>query len=100
MPKLLNIERASFKFAGEEHGEVIYDNGACPLNIGDKISLIPTHCDTTVNLYDHFIIYSGEFVTDVWKIGAREDPVKSFNYPIPELNFVSLISHLTTAQAT
>ena len=71
VPKLLNIERASFKFAGEEHGEVIYDNGACPLNIGDKISLIPTHCDTTVNLYDHFIIYSGDSVTDVWKIGAR-----------------------------
>ena len=71
VPKLSNIERASFKFAGEEHGEVIFDNGACPLNIGDKISLIPTHCDTTVNLYDHFIIYSGDSVTDVWKIGAR-----------------------------
>lgn len=70
-PVPVNQPGASFKFAGEEHGELVFENGNCPLALGDKVSFVPTHCDTTVNLFDRFIAYSGEDVVDVWNIAAR-----------------------------
>lgn len=70
-PVPVDLPGASFKFVGEEHGELFWEDGGCPLSHGDKVRFIPTHCDTTVNLYDQFIAVSGENVTDVWKIAAR-----------------------------
>jgi len=66
-----HLPEASFKFAGEEHSELKFENMNCPLKLGDKVSFVPTHCDTTVNLYDRFIAFSGDDVVDVWNIAAR-----------------------------
>ena len=70
-PVPVNMPGASFKFAGEEHSELVFENDSCPLALGEKVSFVPTHCDTTVNLYDRFIAYSGDDVVDVWNIAAR-----------------------------
>ena len=70
-PIILDLPGATFKFAGEEHGEIFWDTENCSLKIGDKVNFVPTHCDTTVNLYDNFIAYSGNSVTDIWPISAR-----------------------------
>ena len=70
-PVPLAVPGAAFKFAGEEHGELTWEDGACPLALGDKISFVPTHCDTTVNLYDRFIVTSDDEVTGAWDIAAR-----------------------------
>ena len=70
-PVLQNLPHASFKFAGEEHGELAWENGGCPLALGEKVFFIPSHCDTTVNLYDRFIVVRDRIVTDVWDIAAR-----------------------------
>ena len=70
-PSPQNLPEARFKFAGEEHSELSFGNNNCPLKLGDKVSFIPTHCDTTVNLYDRFIAFSGDEVVDVWNIAAR-----------------------------
>ena len=70
-PVPINLPAAEFKFAGEEHSELTFKGGTCPLELNDKVVFVPTHCDTTVNLYDRFIAYSGEDVVDVWNIAAR-----------------------------
>ena len=70
-PVPVDLPGASFRFAGEEHGELTWDDGVCPLALGDKVRFWPTHCDTTVNLYDQFIVTSGDEVTGVWNIAAR-----------------------------
>lgn len=70
-PVPLDVAGAAFRFAGEEHGELSWPDGPCPLTLGDKATFVPTHCDTTVNLYDRFIVTRGEEVTDVWDIAAR-----------------------------
>ena len=70
-PMPQNLPEARFKFAGEEHSELSFGNRNCPLKLGDKVSFIPTHCDTTVNLYDRFIAFRGDEVVDVWNIAAR-----------------------------
>jgi D-serine deaminase-like pyridoxal phosphate-dependent protein len=37
---------------GDEHGAVI---GAAPLPaLGERVALVPGHCDPTVNLYDRY----------------------------------------------
>jgi len=70
-PVPVDLPGASFRFGGEEHGELVWENGACPLALGQKVMFWPSHCDTTVNLYERFIVTSGEDVTGVWDIAAR-----------------------------
>lgn len=61
-----------FEFAGDEHGMIRTRNGEfIDLNIGDFIELIPSHCDTTVNLYDRFIVIRGGLVEECWNVATR-----------------------------
>jgi len=60
----------TFSFAGDEHGHLRF-TGACPLEIGAQVRFIPSHCDTTVNLYDQYVVVEGDDVVDVWDIPAR-----------------------------
>ena len=48
----------SFDFAGDEHGVITSNKDYIDLEIGDQVELIPSHCDTTINLYDHFYLVS------------------------------------------
>ena len=41
------------------------------LQLGDKLMLIPGHCDPTVNLYDEIICVRGGKVEAIWPISAR-----------------------------
>jgi D-serine deaminase-like pyridoxal phosphate-dependent protein len=41
------------------------------LGFGDKIRLIPGHCDPTLNLYDWYVCGPGNRVEQVWPITAR-----------------------------
>lgn len=52
---------------GDEHGGV---RGARLLP-GDRIELVPSHCDTTVNLYDEYVCMRKGVVEAVWPIAAR-----------------------------
>ena len=41
------------------------------LGLGDKIRLIPGHCDPTVNLYDWYVSIRANRVEQLWPITAR-----------------------------
>ena len=62
----------SFEFAGDEHGIIRRrDGGTLGLAHGERIELIPSHCDTTVNLYsDYTVIRDGRFEA-IWPVSAR-----------------------------
>ena len=61
---------AEFAFMGDEHGKLTFANGS-PLRVGDTLELIPSHCDTTINLHDvYYVVRSGR-VVGVWPIAAR-----------------------------
>ncbi len=70
LPVPIDLPGASFGFAGEEHSQLAY-GGACPLEIGDVVALWPSHCDTTVNLYDRYVCIRGGAVAAVIDIAAR-----------------------------
>jgi D-serine deaminase-like pyridoxal phosphate-dependent protein len=57
--------------ASDEHGKVLVKRPTNRLRIGDKVKLVPGHCDPTVNLYDWYVGVRGSRVEAVWPITAR-----------------------------
>jgi D-serine deaminase-like pyridoxal phosphate-dependent protein len=56
----------------EEHGHVLVDEGAdVPLGPGDRLRILPSHGDTTINLHDRYYAARGERVEAVWSIVGR-----------------------------
>jgi D-serine deaminase-like pyridoxal phosphate-dependent protein len=70
MPAVKTIAAATFTFAGDEHGKLALPDGVS-VRAGDKIEIIPSHCDTTVNLYDQYVCVRGGKVEAVWPVAAR-----------------------------
>lgn len=63
----------SVKTLSDEHAVIVPETGAdaTPLSIGDKLRLIPGHCDPTVNLHDWLVAIRGDRVEQVWPVAAR-----------------------------
>ena len=60
------------KGLSEEHGHVLIDEDAdLDLEPGDRIALLPSHGDTTINLHDRYYVVRGERVEFVWPISGR-----------------------------
>ena len=56
----------------EEHGHVLVDEGAdLGLGVGDRIEILPSHGDTTINLHEQYFALRGDEVEAVWAIAAR-----------------------------
>jgi len=64
----------TFKAArlSEEHAHLTGD-GVANLHAGDRVELIPSHGDTTLNLHDNYHVTRGGRLVDTWPIlGARK----------------------------
>jgi len=55
----------------DEHGKLTIAPGGDALALGDKVWLIPGHCDPTVNLHDWYVGVRGGRVQSLWPITAR-----------------------------
>ncbi|MBI3517049.1 MAG: DSD1 family PLP-dependent enzyme [Proteobacteria bacterium] len=71
MPLLHGFEEAEYTRASDEHGKVLLKRPTNRLRIGDKIKLVPGHCDPTVNLYDWYVGVRNGRVEALWPITAR-----------------------------
>jgi 3-hydroxy-D-aspartate aldolase len=69
LPLVKDPRAISFLQASDEHG-LIYDPGNV-LVLGEKLLLIPGHCDPTVNLYDWLIGIRNGLVEAIWPVSAR-----------------------------
>ncbi len=70
MPSVVGVSGAEYLKASDEHG-VIALRGPGRVDLGQKIRLIPGHCDPTVNLYDWLVCYRRDRVEAIWPISAR-----------------------------
>jgi len=70
LPQIL-VPGWTVKTLSDEHGVIVPDATATPLQVGDKVRLIPGHCDPTVNLHDWLVAYRGDAVEEVWPVLAR-----------------------------
>jgi len=70
MPLVADVPGARYVSASDEHGVLTLD-GPAGLELGQKIRLIPGHCDPTVNLHDWILGFRHGRVETVWPVSAR-----------------------------
>jgi D-serine deaminase-like pyridoxal phosphate-dependent protein len=72
-PDPLSLPGVSYRFAGDEHGILEFRDprGPAEVKLGDKVLMIASHCDPTVNLYDQYYPFRNERVEEMWPIAAR-----------------------------
>ncbi|HWD59621.1 MAG TPA: DSD1 family PLP-dependent enzyme [Stellaceae bacterium] len=70
-PNVWDEPAARYDRASDEHGRLVISGATNRLRLGDKIKLVPGHCDPTVNLYDWYVGVRGERVEAIWPIVAR-----------------------------
>jgi D-serine deaminase-like pyridoxal phosphate-dependent protein len=71
MPTVWQRPGLACTHASDEHGWVEIAAGAAAPALGDKLLLVPGHCDPTVNLYDWYVCVRGGVVEALWPITAR-----------------------------
>jgi Putative serine dehydratase domain len=54
-PLVCDEPAANYERASDEHGRLAVSAATNRLGLGDKLRLIPGHCDPTVNLYDWYV---------------------------------------------
>ena len=71
MPLVCDRVGTIYTRASDEHGVLELSPDAAPLRLGQKLRLIPGHCDPTVNLYDWIVCIRGDIVEAVWPVSGR-----------------------------
>jgi D-serine deaminase-like pyridoxal phosphate-dependent protein len=70
-PEPIDLEGATYSWAGDEHGRLDLKGVTRPVKVGDRIEFTVPHCDPTVNLYDRIYAVRGGRVEGIWPIAAR-----------------------------
>ncbi len=71
MPWVADIPGAVYQRPSDEHGTILLEGTGRTVALGEKLRLIPGHCDPTVNLHDWLVVVQGGKVVDLWEIAAR-----------------------------
>ena len=76
MPVPWQLPGAAYLRPSDEHGNLDVAACASPPGRGDKVLLVPGHCDPTVNLHDWYVGVrglggAGARVECLWPVAAR-----------------------------
>ena len=71
--RLVDAPGWSYHHAGDEHGVLTPtgEDGRRVLNVGDRVALLPSHIDTTINLHDVLYAHRGGVIEETWPVAAR-----------------------------
>jgi D-serine deaminase-like pyridoxal phosphate-dependent protein len=61
----------SYTGASDEHGSLLVADGIVPPSLGEKLRLIPGHCDPTVDRFDWYVGVRRGRVECLWPVAAR-----------------------------
>jgi D-serine deaminase-like pyridoxal phosphate-dependent protein len=70
-PLVYGASGLEYQKASDEHGIIAVGSTASSPQLGDRVWLIPGHCDPTVNLHDWIVGVRGASVESVWAVAAR-----------------------------
>jgi len=70
-PIVRSREGVVYAKASDEHGVLDVAPVATPVVLGERLWLVPGHCDPTVNLYDWIVAVRDGHVAAVWPVDAR-----------------------------
>jgi len=71
LPQVHQRPGVEYVRASDEHGVLKIAAGAGAPKLGEKLLLVPGHCDPTVNLYDQFVCVRKGKVEALWAVSAR-----------------------------
>ncbi|KAK3314383.1 major facilitator superfamily domain-containing protein [Apodospora peruviana] len=64
-------ERYAYGCMGDEHGSLSWEEGSPELCVGDRVEMIPSHIDPTINLHDVYYAYRKGVVEEIWAVDSR-----------------------------
>ncbi|KAF2202116.1 hypothetical protein GQ43DRAFT_439970 [Delitschia confertaspora ATCC 74209] len=62
--------RFTYGVLGDEHGSLAWVEGE-DLEIGDRVEMIPSHIDPTINLHDFYYAHRQGIIEEIWPVDAR-----------------------------
>lgn len=71
LPLIHNRQDIDFVGASDEHGALALRSDPGSLDVGEKLRLVPGHCDPTVDRYDWYVGLRGRRVECVFPVAAR-----------------------------
>ena len=70
-PLVWNRKGVVYVGASDEHGKLSLDADAEPIRLGERVMLMPSHCDPTVDRYDWYVGTRKNRVECLWPVAAR-----------------------------
>ena len=61
----------AYDWFGDEYGRITRSDDSALPRLGNVLELVTSHCDPTVNLFDHYYLTRGDRVTGRWPIDLR-----------------------------
>lgn len=71
MPRVIEDASIVYQCGGDEHGILHLSEASRELSVGDRIALMPSHCDTTLNNFDVLYGVRDGQVVEQWSIAGR-----------------------------
>ena len=71
LPLVWDRPGVTYAGASDEHGNLAIGLDAAPVRLGEKVWLVPGHCDPTVDRYDWYVGVRGQRVECLWPTAAR-----------------------------
>ena len=71
MPTLWQRPDIRYVSASDEHGKLEYGSETEAVKLGEKLRLVPGHCDPTVDRFDWYVGVRGGRVECLWPVAAR-----------------------------
>jgi D-serine deaminase-like pyridoxal phosphate-dependent protein len=74
MPEPKGLAGVEYQPAGDEHGILtwtIEKVATVHLEVGDRVELIPSHIDTTINLHDYYYAHRNGMLEAIWPVATR-----------------------------
>lgn len=65
-----NLPNLHYVPNGDEHGSLSWESGP-GLEIGDRVEMIPSHIDPTINLHDYYYAHRQGIIEEIWPVAAR-----------------------------
>jgi len=71
LPLVWRRECVRYTGASDEHGKLEWGAGTSGPKLGEKLRLVPGHCDPTVDRFDWYVGMRGARVECLWPVAAR-----------------------------
>lgn len=63
--------RYTYDVLGDEHGSLTWEEDTPDLAVGDRVEMIPSHIDPTINLHDWYYGYRNGVIEEIWPVDSR-----------------------------